>query len=658
MNTGIFGPKLGSKSKKKAEKKQKLEEELDEALLDSLEDFDSAPFWTPHKYARTTYLDDMWTRRSFRKSTEASDEDLVTAHRMVSSFVNALSRGTNYDVIFDAGTSSAGTDMKARRVYVTTAPVIDKTITATQAGRVLTGLGCHEICHPRYGTDTAQAVTDMWPYSSLPKKVSNLLDDIRIERRFVADYPGYSGVFEPTLKYIADAQVKQNGGKFYAHSMGNFDLGIGATRYPDSIDWTGYESERAWWVAWAQRWSVEDAPRRHVEGVMEALRHIRAAQERERATGSPVKQSAGQPDESSGSDDKEDGGAGSEGPQETGEGNDADKFDREAEAIDEHNLGGVISPNDLPEDSGVDAVNKAAQQNGVAINKTLEENRDADGRVKEAQYVETTEMGSEVDVVRSMDQLPKNLNDVRFDRSDLAARYVRDALMQSRIGHTASRSFQKRGKLDQRALSRTAYGDYRLFTKRKAQSHEKLLIWLLVDGSGSMKGKEITQAAQVAMAFAEASTHVKEIRLAVWVWGSNFRMTQYGITGGGSRAGAALAWETGAPLKTIPTLIDLRPGGTPDATIMDWAGERIVKAAKRDERPIILMCSDGEGEVLMEESVERARSKGVDVYGVSFGLTTDELIARYKEKYVEFRGSIIETAKPLADLVAKMVRPR
>jgi Mg-chelatase subunit ChlD len=662
MKTGIFAPK-SAKAKKKSGKKS-LEQELDQELLDSLNDFDSKPFYTPRRYARTNYLDDMWSRRSFRRSSEVSDDDLVTAHRMVSSFVNALARGKSYEVVFDSGTSTAGTDMKRRRVFITTAPVIDTTITAAETGRVLTGLAVHEICHPRYGDATSRAVQEVWPNAVTPPKVSNLLDDIRIERRFVEEYPGYSGVFAPTLKYIADAQVKTNSGlKFEPSTMAPLDIGIGATRYPNSINWDGFEAERDWWQAWAERWAVEDAPRRHVEGVREALRHLAAAKDRKRQTGSPVRENASQPGDPGPSDDMSDGAAGSEVPQEDGRGNDdRDKYDDKADAMDDEDLATATSNygGEFPADSGVQAVNDAAKANGVDLTSTIEENREADQRVKEAAFKQTTESGMEIDVVTSIDKLPTDLNAVRATRSDLAARYVRDAFMRSRTGHSSDQNYKKRGKLDQRGLSRTAHGDFRLFTKRTAQSHDKFLVWLMIDLSGSMRGMEVAQAAQVATAFAEASTHVKEIRLAVWAWSSNFRYDGWNGRSTSNRAGAALVWQSGMPVSRVAKMIDLQKGGTPDSVAMEWAGERIAQAAKRDERPLVLMCSDGDGEAEMNAMVEKTRARGVEVYGVSFGYSMDEgmLKARYGDKYVSFKGSIVATAKPLADLVARMVAPR
>lgn len=630
----------------------KLDKRDDE--LGALEDFDSTPFWTPRRYASTDYLDEMWSKRSFRATDFQQDQDLVTAHQMVSSFVNALSRGAGYIVLFDSSTSTAGTDMKKKKVYITTAPVIDKSIDAKQAGRVLTGLGVHEICHPRYGTDTSSAVRAIWPTAVIASKVSNLLDDIRIEARFVKDYPGYSGVFAPMLDYIEKAGIKKMG--VMSPSKANiFDIGIAATRYPGAVDWTGWEAERRWWLDWAARWAPEDSPRRHVMGVREALRHMAAAAERERETGDKRKEGPGKGQQAGRSDGIGDG----EG--DSGEvlgGDDVpDAFDQRAEESSDDQLPVSIriTSSELPDDSGTQAVNEAAQANGVSEHSTQTTNSEADSKVKDAQFIEQTAYGP-IEIVRTPQQLPIDMNAIRFTRSDLAARYVRDALMRSRTGHTGESRHRKHGKLDRHALSRSVHGDYRLFSKRQSQSRDKFNIWLMIDVSGSMSGHEVVQAAQVATAIAEGAAHFRNVRVSVWAWSNAFRReaTSYGD----NNPGAVRLWSTGEPIRLIQRLIDLKKGGTPDATVMDWAGKAVLQDTHVGERPVILMCSDGSGQGMMNQAVERARDRGVEVYGVSFGLSDSALRERYGDDCILWNNSIVETAKPLADLVARMVAHR
>src|SRR6185369_6958486 len=132
------------------------------------------------------YLDRMWGRYSFRRGAGDRAQYVVVAHGMVESFVNAFARDGRYIVVFDENTQTAGTDMRAKHVKITPAPIADPNLTAEMAGRVLTGLATHEVCHPRYGMDTNAAVERVFPRNRIAFRMSNLLDDIRIERRFVA----------------------------------------------------------------------------------------------------------------------------------------------------------------------------------------------------------------------------------------------------------------------------------------------------------------------------------------------------------------------------------------------------------------------------------------------------------------------------------------
>lgn len=682
--------------------------DIPDDILDELDDFDSQPLWYSSRRADDTYLTGLWNSTSFRRYGQANPDDVIKAHGMVQSFVNAFARDGHYVVAFDKEQKTAGTDLDRRVVTITPAPLLDENIDAAQAGLILTGLAVHEICHPRYGKDTDWAIRRAFPSSQTAMNLSNLLDDVRIERRFVEQYPGYYGVFDPTLQYVADNLRTWSGGEIKPKITDQINLAIAALRFPITAKWTPETlAERDWWQEWGERWAPEDAPRRHVAAIREALEHIVAVGERqpkpkddERAEGDvagagqagdedgdarddadAAGQGQGEADEADGDEDETGGSDGldassGEGPDEDekidaeGAGSSGDASHDAGESGDAAGNadGGMSDPElgqaadaadttpasqQMPTCSGSSAVERAARGAGVDSSDIRQAKARAQETLDNAHLYEDDGHGQKVDVARSMKGIRKDKYSrgarAYFRRSDIAARYIRDAILKSRTGHTAVSPYQKRGRLDQRALARVASHDFRLFEKKRAISPGKYRIWLMLDRSGSMDGQDAVQQAQVATSIADATRHLPNIRMAAWAWSSSFRKLY-------ASAGVIKLWETGQPTDQIADSIDLPSGGTPDSIVLRWAHRAIRRELKGAEQPIIFFISDGWGAYDMDDAVREARAAGVLVVSVAFGYLDDERQRlRFGEDwYVPWQNDIIKTARPLARMITRL----
>jgi len=268
--------------------RDKITKALDALDLDSLDDFDSEDFDeddsaqdsdTADARGRNAYVSGLWSRYGMSEVAGSQEDKIIQAHKMVQGFVDTFATDGRYRVTFDPGISTAGTDLIGHRIVITPAPLFDANLPAERAAVILTAMATHEICHPRYGRSTAAAVRRVFGARRAPNTLSNLLDDVRIERRFAADYPGYADVFRPMLEYIALA-VDSKSGEVRPQMTDLVNLSIMAIRYPSWTKWESDEvrAERDWWQAWAERWVAEDAPRRHVEAVREGLKRIVAVQ--------------------------------------------------------------------------------------------------------------------------------------------------------------------------------------------------------------------------------------------------------------------------------------------------------------------------------------------------------------------------------------------
>lgn len=387
---------------------------------------------------------------------------VVESLRVVQGFVDTFATGDRpYRVTFDESVGTAGTDFINRQVVISHKPLFDPTITTDEANTVLTAMACHEASHVRYGLKTAQAARKI--KDPLAAMVSNILDDVRIERRFVRDYPGYSAIFAPAIAYVARSSDTVD-----TSAMNQKQLMIAGVRYSDHVVWNDQtDAERQWWASWAERWTRTDDVKDHVAGVQEGLDHLTDPRE--------------EPTEVGAVDGQVDG---------------------------------------LPT-CYADGIGQAADADGQTAPYTSEEaqrlveNDKARVSIDGSGYNDGEVYWAPGGVIRRKPEPPKAVRG--------ASSAIRAAFARSRTGHFATDRGKRSGHLDSTSLSRIARDDYRIFSKRTAPSEGRYLVWLMVDCSGSMGGQPVEDATAVASSLAAASRHLPNVELDIWGWTSGWK---------------------------------------------------------------------------------------------------------------------------------------
>lgn len=564
----------------------------------------------------------LWNRYGTRTADDAIR--VASSLALVQGLVDTFATGDlPYRVTFDKAVKTAGTDFKARQVLISHQPLFDRYITTEEAETVLTAMAAHEASHVRYGKGTAAAAAKL--VDRRAPHISNILDDVRIERRFAKDYPGFAGVFTPAIKYVAETGLREAG-------LDRYDLDrvsdpttviAAAIRYAEWTDWTGREVERDWWLAWADRGTATDRVKDHVAAVEEALAHLGPIV-------TPPTPPIGQPVP----------GAGDGGGQVVD-----DPSSGEQPATPSDRMGLCIAEAIAAAASESTALTSAQAQLLVETAKTL---------------VVDPETGTKGEVYLSPAGIARKRHSIPSDGSISAA--IRAAFQRTRTGHYDSERNLRSGRLDNRSLPRVASSDLRLFAKRTAPSEDRYLVWLLVDCSGSMTGQPIEDAAAVAAGLAAASRSIPNIRLDVWGWTSG----QRGI----GAFSATRVWSTGETLANVGYLPSIRKGGTPDAQMLGWAARAIKAQCRKGERPMIIIASDGFGTLTnteyddttgeasyspTSEVIDKARRSGVEVMSVAIGMIPAEAQeAVYGPRgYIRWPGSIRLVARPLADMIAR-----
>ena len=225
----------------------------------------------------TAKASDFWG--SFNKTSTASSmraELVLEAHHMVETFINAFTR-ENYQVDFaDNGHQIAYTLFDKKRIFITASPLYDKSLTLDSMADILSGLACHEISHTRYGKESMALSANVFGLNANAHMLANLLDDIRIERRFSAEYPGFANIFRAPMDYVGQRDCT-------GQPISNADIAVRATRYDKYTDWSQADpAERQWWIDWADRfWYTTDDV--YINGIREALAHLAELKKQEQA---------------------------------------------------------------------------------------------------------------------------------------------------------------------------------------------------------------------------------------------------------------------------------------------------------------------------------------------------------------------------------------
>jgi Mg-chelatase subunit ChlD len=617
---------------------------------DWLDDFD---FASVRSTSASASVESFWGRYGIADRTDVAAR-IAAAQKVVQGFVNTFATGDlPYRVTFSGAIATAGTSFETRAIVVSHKPLFDPTLDDDAANTVLTAMAVHEAAHVRYGRSTDKAVRAEWhtghPQHGAAFRLANILDDVRIERRFVADYPGFADVFAPCLAYVA-----RSGGETVVGDLSPLNLACAAARYADHCDWTGHETERDWWIDWSVRGTADDTTETHVAAVHEALRRIAATQRaKPKAPKAPkvprIDETDGLPTTDAG-----------EGTTETDEPEPVDEtpdpFPMSADDasddetlddddIDPANEGGL-------DDCFADGAAAAAEQNGEDSNM---DEAAAQQLVESAQALVDDGLGGKGEVYDSTSGLVARWAVDVAEASPAASAAIRTAFLRSRTGHFDKQAGYASGRIDNRGIVRIAENDYRVFNRRNAPSDGRYLVWLLVDRSGSMNGSPTRDAIAVAASLAGASRGLPNLRLSIYAWSSSFRL--------GGSFGAARVWSTGEEIGRIGHLTGIGGGSTPDAETLSWATRAIRDAAKPGEQPVIIIASDGQGSLQQQiargnDLVGKARQAGVEVLSVALGggVGMDEQEKMYGPgRYIPWMGTIAATARPLGKMIARLV---
>ena len=380
----------------------------------------------PDVPAAVADLWDGWGYAGLAGFSEAADAaQLRTALQGITSVVNAMAGGDLYRVGL-LGQGTAYTDLKSRLVNVTAAALRDQRLTLDEALAVTTAMAIHEAGHGRLSRPMERAVKSAWKgdeaTAARAHRLSNIVDDVRLEADTAAQWPAYAETFGMALWWVAQRYPSGGITRMPASKGEALNMAIAAIRYDHLTTWAtdaDVQAERAWWKRWGADAAAQQRPMDHVAALRVALDHIDALPDAVEAPEAPAPSVPfpGMPDEGEQGDEGDDeagtpGQTDDEADEAEGQGGESDPDEGDDEPVDLPGLPGEAddAEAEADEQDGDDADGAGTPDDSVATHGHEADTEqddlpdeaewDDDGATAEAEYRhtdETVEQGTDQD---------------------------------------------------------------------------------------------------------------------------------------------------------------------------------------------------------------------------------------------------------------------
>lgn len=196
-----------------------------------------------------------------------------------------VDEGVSYEVAF-GGTDAAFTEHKSRRIVISVKPLTEGGKPFDDVVAIQTGFAVHEIGHTKERErELGRLIKAEWPGKVMPHRLGNILSDVRLEATAVARWPGLTGVFHPTLVWVAEKTCPTHVLTYGKTKHDRLNFAGQAVRYEPFVQFaqdTATQAELVWWKEWGNV-SAETTNEDMLERVRQGLDRIKAGAEYEPA---------------------------------------------------------------------------------------------------------------------------------------------------------------------------------------------------------------------------------------------------------------------------------------------------------------------------------------------------------------------------------------
>jgi len=169
---------------------------------------------------------------------------------------------TVVDVLVDGGDTyrasfapeaTAHTDFGRRNIVVSSKPLREGGRPLSDIIDIITGFVVHEVGHTKLDDELSELVAKEWPNKVVPQRLSNILQDVRLERFMVSRFPGLAGVFDPTFDWVAAQNPYTEAESYGVRIAERVNFAGAVIRYRKYVTFATdatTQAELVWWEQW------------------------------------------------------------------------------------------------------------------------------------------------------------------------------------------------------------------------------------------------------------------------------------------------------------------------------------------------------------------------------------------------------------------------
>jgi len=535
--------------------------------------------WSPSHWAgeANKKIGKWWNDWGYNSSGSSGSEltrQLAVALKAIGTTVSVINDTDHrYRVQLSADTDGMPMSYTAydeRLISVSPQALLDTTIEQDVGVEITSGWALHEASHVKYSMSLREALTD--PTKLQPMSVAgllhNLLEDMRIEYLTSEKFPGFAEFFQTANDYLWDKQsgdgVPQAWGPSLQEKVNSVILmGKWPTEYKPTVDADpGLTTEWPWWRAWAEGYVAGKEPIR-----MAIIRALARLAEDEQT--------------------KEE----------------MDKLTEEEELFEKQNYGYQVGDEEFEAlmkglkellDKGGDVFDPCPSpgQAGQPIQLTVEQGQELQRLINEQyqQFEAFYQMQIGTDGVAPIIEVSKPIEDQDsryfYKKAGAMAERMRSVFFFRKKIADETERLLRTGFVDEEELWRAGTGDPRVFERVTQPEDTYASVTMLVDASGSMSGRGLEKAQELANVMMVCLRLQNGVRTRV-------RAHTTGAIDGSQTSRIFRIWDPGDPDTRLGLLQTIDHGSNFDGFAIDWCAKELNDTAQPNEEKLLIVLSDG-----------------------------------------------------------------